>query len=380
MMNADNSESMREIEQKRAIANMNRLDLLDKIWGVVSSRRQVHPLISGITKMVQQALTASASSLLLLDNKSQEMVFMFADGPAAKRLRRLRISAQTGIAGWVVNNSKPIIINDVSKDRRFDMSIDKVTNFITKSIICAPLIVHGKVIGVIEVLNKMSGNGFSGHDLRTLVEVANTAAMAIENIRLNENLLYSYKSTASALVSLADTKETSGGGHSKRVARYAFMGAVELNFTEEDRSNLEYAAILHDIGKLRIPDVILNKPDALTEEEWDIVRKHPVVGYNILKDIPFLREASRLILYHHERYDGKGYPRGVKGEAIPIGARLLAVADAFDHMTTKHPYRAARDNKYAFTELRRCARTQFCPVAVKAFCSGFIKSHLSGKI
>jgi putative nucleotidyltransferase with HDIG domain len=380
VMETDNQGSASEIEQRRILANRRRLDLLEKIWNVVSSRKQVHPMIAGITGMVQQALNASASSLLLLDGGNEEMVFMFAEGPVANRLKRLRIDTSTGVVGWVARNGKPVIVNDVRKDRRFDMTVDKMTNFVTRSIICAPLVVRGKVIGVIEVLNKINGSGFYAQDLRILVEVANTMALAIDNIKLNESLLYSYKSTASALVSLADSKELSGGGHSKRVANFALMGAAELGFNEGEKSALEYAAILHDIGKLRIPDRILNKQEALTPEEWETVRKHPITGYNLLKDIPFLKEASKLILCHHERWDGKGYPRGLKGEDIPLGARLLGVVDAFDHMTTKHAYRDARDNKFAFTELRRCAGSQFCPTATKAFCSGFIKSHLSGKL
>ncbi len=100
--------------------------------------------------------------------------------------------------------------------------------------------------------------------------------------------------------------------------------------SREELEILEYAGILHDIGKLAIPDGLLNKSDSLTNEEWEIIRKHPVIGFNLLKGTPFLKEASRLILYHHEKYDGKGYPDGLKGEAIPIGARLIAVADAFD--------------------------------------------------
>ena len=124
----------------------------------------------------------------------------------------------------------------------------------------------------------------------------------------------------------------------------------------------------------------MNKSDTLTHDEWKIIRKHPIIGYNLVTGIPSLQEASKLILYHHERHDGKGYPKGLKGETVPLGARLIAVADAFDNMTTEHSYRIALSKKDALIELRRCAGSQFCPVAIKAFCSGFVKSHLSGKI
>jgi HD-GYP domain-containing protein (c-di-GMP phosphodiesterase class II) len=338
-------------------------------------------LIASITQMTRHALNAIASSLLLIDEEKQELIFKFADGPVGKqlRLRRLPITGQSGIAGWVARNSKPTIVNDVSRDPRFNRSVDELTDFVTRAIICVPLILHHKVIGVIEVLNKANGSEFNKQDLQILLAVAATAALAMENVRLNDSLLNAYKSTVNALVSLADAKEANGGGHSRRVAEYALMGATELALSANERQTIEYAAILHDVGRLGIPDSILNKAEPPTDEEWKIIQKHPVTGYNLLKGIPFLKEASRLILYHHERYDGKGYPLGLKGEAIPLGARLIAVADAFDNMTTGHPYRAALGVQHAFNELRRCARTQFCPVAVKAFSAGFAKSRLSGK-
>jgi len=158
------------------------------------------------------------------------------------------------------------------------------------------------------------------------------------------------------------------------------MAANALSLSKEERQTIEYAAILHDIGKLAIPDSILNKSDTLTDEEWKMIRKHPVTGFNMLKGIDFIQEASKLVLYHHERYDGKGYPQGLKEDAIPVGARLIAVADAFDAMTTEHTYSVARSKKDAFMELYRYAGSQFDPAAVKAFSSGFARSLLSGKI
>jgi putative nucleotidyltransferase with HDIG domain len=272
-----------------------------------------------------------------------------------------------------------LIVNDVDKDPRFNRLIDEVYGLATRSIICAPLIVHRKVIGVLKVVNKAGGADFGMQDLQTLAAVATTAALTEENLRLSECLQDSYKSTINALVSLVDAKETTAGGHSKRVAKYALMGATDLSLREEEKQTIEYAAILHDIGKLAIPDSILNKSDTLNDEEWSIMRRHPEIGYKLLKKIPFLEEASCLILNHHERYDGNGYPYGQKGEAIPLGSRLIAVADAFDNMTTEHAYRAALNYKQAFTELNGYARIQFCPVAVKAFYCGFLQFHMANR-
>jgi len=370
---------MQQSVNKEAESYRTRQNLLNKIWEKVSSVKQVDPLIASITRMTQHALNASASSLLLLDEENHELLFMFADGPAGKQLRRLRISQQSGIAGWVVQNGKPLIVNDVSKDQRFNKSIDLATGFVTRSIICAPLLIQRKVTGAIEVLNRLDGSNFSERDLQTLIGVATTAALAIENDRLYQSLLDSYKSTINALVSASDIRETYASGHSRRVSQYALIAANALSLSKEEKQIIEYAAILHDIGKIGIPDRILTKSGALTPEEWAVVHKHPTIGANVLKGIPFLEKARGFILHHHERYDGKGYPGGLKGEEIPMGARLIAVADAFDTMTTNRSYRAALGTKNAFIDLRRCAGSQFCPVAVKAFCSGFIQSNLSSK-
>jgi putative nucleotidyltransferase with HDIG domain len=312
----------------------------------------------------------------LHDSKKRELYFKLAEGPVGQKLKRLHISSQSGIAGWILKNAKPLVVNNPRKNANFYKSIDEATGFKTKSIIGVPLFNHDKVVGVIEVLNKTDGTDFNRQDLKIMKEVANTAATAIESTRMNVDLLHSYRGTVRALVTLADAKETSGGGHSRRVAEYALMGATELGLSKDARLNVEYAAILHDVGKLSISDTILNKVGDLTDNEWKIMQKHPVIGYNMLRDIPFLKEAAKLILHHHERYDGGGYPQGLSAETIPLGARLLSVADAFDNMTTNHSYRQALDRKRAFEELSSNIRSQFCPVAVKAFNAGFVKARL----
>jgi putative methionine-R-sulfoxide reductase with GAF domain len=369
---------MQTLRKKEPGTNKS-FDLLNKIWREVGSAKQLDTIITSITQMARYALNASFSSMYLLDEKSHELFLRCTNGPIENQIRRFQMNNQAGITGWVAQNGQPLIVNDVNKDPRFNKLVDEIYGFPTKSIICVPLIVHREVIGIIKVINKEGGPDFSWQDLQTMMAVAATAALTVENLKLNECLQDSYKSTVNALVSLSDTKEITGGGHSKRVAQYALMGATKLSLSEEEKRNIEYAAILHDIGKLAIPDSILNKSGTLTHEEWRILRSHPQISFNLLRLIPFLVEASRLILCHHERYDGMGYPYGLKGEAIPLGARLIAVADAFDNMTTEHAYRAAISTRDAFVELGKCVSSQFCPVAVKAFYAGFLRTHPSAK-
>ena len=350
------------------------LDLLCAVGKKVGSVSRQDHLIRQATQMTQHTLKAMASSVLLLDDKGQKLIFEVAEGEVGKTLRKIKISAPSGIAGWVVRHGKPIIVNDVTKDRHFNTSIDENTGFITKSIICAPLVVQRRIIGVIEVLNKLDGSNFSENDLETLVSVASTVAVSIENAKLHQHLLNSYRSTIRALAAAIEAKDPYTCGHSQRVMEYAMLGGASLSFLGDEVEVLEYAGVLHDVGKIGIADSILTKPAALAPAEWAIMREHSQIGASILDGIPFLEKAQELILHHHERYDGKGYPDGLKGEEIPIGARLLAVADAFDTMTTDRSYRSALSVDYAVDELYRCSSTQFCPVAAEAFIAGF-KSH-----
>ena len=316
-------------------------------------------------------LNANDGSLLLINEETDELVFVLVHGVVREMALGHGFDRRRGIAGWVARHGKPLIVNDVSKDPRFNKSADEITGFVTRSIICVPLIVQRKTIGAIEVLNKLDGSDFTEQDLEALVPVASTAAMAIENARLHQTVLNAYKNTIKALAAAIDAKDPYTCGHSQRVMEYALLGAMSLSLPEEELEVLEYAGVLHDIGKIAVADSILNKPDSLTSKEWNIVREHPLIGANMLRNIPFLEKASKLILHHHERFDGKGYPEGLKGEDIPVGSRLIGVADAFDTMTTNRSYRAALTVDYTISELYGCAGTQFCPVAVEAFVSGF---------
>jgi HD-GYP domain-containing protein (c-di-GMP phosphodiesterase class II) len=350
--------------------NRARLELIYEVSKKVGSAPRMTQMLEQVIKMTQQTLGASAASILLFRDNDQELFFEVASGPVGKALRQVKLSTQYGIAGQVARTGKPLIVNDVNRSTNFHKMIDDTTGFSTKSLICAPLTVHRRILGVIEVLNKLDGTEFGEQDLEAVVSVANTAAMAIENTRLHQTVLEAYTCTITALATAIDAKDPYTRGHSQRVMDYALLAGTYLAISNEDIETLEYAGILHDVGKIAIDSQILNKPGALSPAEWAIIREHPTIGANILKEIPFLEKASELVLCHHERYNGEGYPNGLKGEDIPIGARLIAVADAFDTMTTDRAYRPAMPVEYAVKELHNCSGSQFCPIAVKAFVSG----------
>ena len=182
-----------------------------------------------------------------------------------------------------------------------------------------------------------------------------------------EEVESSYRITLKALVQALETRDFETHGHSERVVTFSLRLGYELGLDKEALKDLELGALLHDIGKIGVPDAVLRKPAALNEEEWYKMRLHPIHGQRILRNIPFLEGASRIVAQHHEKWDGSGYPIGLRGEDIDIGARIFAVVDAFDAMISNRIYRRGRSYEDAVAELERCAGTQFDPEVVKAF-------------
>ena len=201
------------------------------------------------------------------------------------------------------------------------------------------------------------------HELleRRVVEATRDLADAYQ--RLQDT----YRSTLEALGSALDTRDVGTESHSRRVHGYALATAREHGVPEADLTDLGHGVLLHDIGKIGIPDAILLKPGPLTPDEWTIMRRHPEIGKALIERIPFLRGAVPIVWAHHEKWDGSGYPRGLKGEEIPLGARIFMAVDAFDAMTFDRPYSKAKPFDVAKAEIRRCAGTHFDPTVVESF-------------
>jgi putative nucleotidyltransferase with HDIG domain len=350
--------------------NIARLELLYAVNKKAANNTRLPDMLQQVISMTQQTLNAEAASVLLFRDNDQELFFEAATGPVSKALRQVKLSAQYGIAGQVLRTGKPLIVNDVTRSANFHKLIDDTTGFYTKSLVCAPLTIKQKILGVIEVLNKRGGGTFNEEDMDAVISVATTAAMAIENTRLQQTILDAYKTTIATLAAAIDAKDPYTRGHSERVKEYSLKAGMSLSLPADEMETLEYAGILHDVGKISVDTCVLNKPGPLTPAEWEIIHSHPIVGAELLREIPFLEKAADLVLYHHERQDGTGYPRGLKGEQVPLGARLIAVADAFDTMTTDRSYRSAISIDKAVKELNDCAGSQFCPTAVKALING----------
>jgi HD-GYP domain-containing protein (c-di-GMP phosphodiesterase class II) len=178
---------------------------------------------------------------------------------------------------------------------------------------------------------------------------------------------------ATSLVSLIDLRDRYTGGHSERVAKYVRGIGIEMGLPDDETEMIVFAASLHDIGKIGVPDHVLLKPGKLTDSEFEWIRKHPEWGWMAVRNVDGFHEAALLILHHHERLDGAGYPGRLRGMEIPLGSRIIAVADSYDALTTDRPYRDARTRDEALTELFACQTTQFDTRVLQAFCA-FIKA------
>lgn len=309
---------------------------------------------------------AETGSLLLLDAASNELYFEVALGEKGARLKEIRIKADQGIAGWVLQNEQGVIVNDPANDPRFYQGADAQSQFTTTSLLAAPLVVKGKTIGVLEAINKVAGE-FDNGDLDLLIFLANQVAPAIENAALYAELREVFHETALTLSEALECRDTYTGGHTRRVCDYSLAIGAGLGLSSSALDRLKLAAILHDIGKIGVADAILRKAGPLDDHEFLQMKEHTRFGSEILQNVRAMAEVIPGVLYHHEKFDGSGYPEALKGEAIPELARIIAVADTYDAMTTDRPYRKAFSRETALAELRRCSGSQFDAVIVEAF-------------
>lgn len=238
---------------------------------------------------------------------------------------------------------------------------------ISPSIICAPLLIHGGVLGVLAIRKKRDSGIFTRNDLHQILSLAKRASLNLENKMLYDSIYENMTSTLMALVASIQARDHYTEEHSGRVTESVVKIAERMNLPMIEMEKLRIAALLHDIGKIAIPDNVLLKPDSLTAEEYEIIKSHPVIGDEILSHIPLLDDERKIIRHHHERWDGKGYPGGLSGNDIPFLARLMAVADSYDAMTSDRPYRKGLSLEEAIRELEGNKNTQFDEKVVDVF-------------
>ncbi len=347
-----------------------------------------------VRKRAMEAATrlvdCEVGSLLLVDRERDELFFEVALGEKGEAVKEIRLKIGQGIAGWVARHGEPLSIPDVEKDYRHFKKADEHSKFTTKNMLCVPVRVKGEIVGVLQAINKLGGRDFTHQDLELFCLLANQVAIAIDNARLYEELRETFLQTAEALAEaiinqchrkyLAEAIEKRDpytGGHTKRVLDYSLRTAKYLNLTPQEEESLKIAAILHDIGKIGIEDKILRKTERLDKIEYEIMKSHPLLGAEIMNHVKSLREVIPGMRYHHERIDGNGYPQSLKAEEIPLIAKIIAVADTYDAMTTDRPYRKALEPKSALEELKKGSDTQFDANVVEAFLKAYSNDEIS---
>ena len=319
---------------------------------------------------------AEVGSLLLIDEEKNQLYFEVALGEKEETVKTITLNLGEGIAGWVAEKGKPLIVNAPDEDPRFFRGVDGKTGYRTRNMICVPVKVKGKVIGVLEAINKLGKTDFQPEDLVLFVSLADLVAIALDNARLYQELEEMFFQTAESLSDAIEKRDPYTGGHTKRVTAYSLAIARYLPLKPDEMKWLKIASVLHDIGKIGIEDHILRKKEPLSPEEFITIKRHSTMGADIITHVKQLRKIIPGVKYHHEQVDGRGYPEGLKGDEMPILAKIVAVADTYDAMTTDRPYRKAMGKEVAIGEVEKCAGTQFDRDVVAAF----IAANQNGEI
>ncbi len=356
-MSADMSSDLeRRVEEQEAL-----LEIGLELAATLDLRR----VLSLAMTKAEEFCRAETSSIWELDEATGELFFRVVHGRAAPEIENLRIPVGQGIVGAVAASGRAETINDVASDPRWRGDVSE--HFDTRAILAIPLTARGKVIGVLQLLNPLGKDAFSELDAHRMQLFAGPLAHALENARLYAAQQQLFVETVTALAEAVEKRDPYTGGHLHRVVAYSLLLGRELGLDSDALESLALGATLHDIGKIGVPDQVLLKPSALNDEEAAAMRRHPVDGAEIVSRIASLREILPIVRSHHERIDGHGYPDSLAGNAIPLAARIVAVADTFDAMTTSRPYRKALAHEVAAREIIRHGGVQHCATVVGAF-------------
>jgi putative nucleotidyltransferase with HDIG domain len=307
---------------------------------------------------------AACGRALLFDTANDRVVIEQAFGDDAANLPGMRLSLSEGIAIRAFQKNAAELVAMPRDDGQFSERIDVLPTPLP-GLICAPLR-HGRVRGLLMVGGRRTGS-FGEADRNVLAVLARHAAIAADNALEHERGINFFTHTSNILISFLENLDVFYPGHSRRTARLADMITRRLGMSDAERRDVHFAALLHDIGKLLVPPEILRAPDYSSERDREILRSHPTLALDMLKHITVWEEILPMIHAHHERWDGKGYPLGIAGEAIPLGARIIAVAESFDAMTHRKGHGPARTPAEGLVELEAFAGTQFDPKIVRLF-------------
>ena len=321
------------------------------------------------------------------DVMSVEHVIVFAINRSNDRIyskfdirgRSLELSLNEGITGWVARTGLSAIVNEPKLDHRYYPYFDRTYKFVTNNMLGVPILnANNRSIGVLTFVNKVSD--FDNEDLELATSLSSQMSVAFENAILYDDLMSTFRSLVEVMAVSIDERHPTSSGHSRRVAKYSALLAIEMDMSDEFIELVSLAALLHDYGKISIPDSILKKDGQLSDDEFEIMKGHALSTYNILKRVHFTEEMAqipKIAAMHHEHWNGKGYPFGLKAEEIPLGARIIAVADVYDAMTTWREYHDPISEEHAHEIIINGKGSKFDPKVVEAFDNIFHKKAFS---
>lgn len=355
-----------------------KLQLLITFYRRALLTHNLDELLSVLTREIQEIILAERVTIFLLDPRKEELFARAAVGLDPKFVPSLRFPVAQGIAGYVARTGKAINVGNAYRDSRFDPRFDELYGFKTKSVLAVPLLksTDGALIGVLEVFNKLKDERFNGEDEGILQLIAGQLSATLENSQLVEALKRSNIEAIYILGQAAEYRDQEDTAiHLKQMSDYSTILARAVGFSAERVEMIRFASPLHDIGKIAIRDHILRKPGRFTPEEFDDMKRHTLLGYEILKDAqsPTLQLAREIALTHHERWDGSGYPRKLKGEEIPVEARIVALADVFDALCTERAYKPPWPFERVVEHITGESGKHFDPGVVEAFKTNVLK-------
>jgi len=349
-------------------ARLRELSTLAEISAALRGAATVQEIASRLAAQATRLIQADAAFLCLVNEARQRIVTLGVAGLPLEAVGRTH-GIDEGIAGRVVQTGAPYHSPDLANDPI--VAHRDLLDGLGPGV-CVPLrTMTGKVVGTLLVARRRSPEGevtpFCSEEMRLLTTLAEIAGNALQRARAYEELEEAYIQTVLALAKAMDARDAYTSDHSQRLATWAEATARELGCSEEEIQAVRWGALLHDIGKIGVPDEILRKPGPLNGEEWEVIKRHPEIGAEIVAPVKRLAGVVPIIRHHQERWDGTGYPDGLRGEEIPLGARILAVVDAYGAIIDERPYKRAHSHEEAIAELQRCAGTQFDPQVVEAF-------------
>lgn len=346
----------------------NDLSALNAIGLRMASFTEPDNLLDAAMALASRSLFFRTCALLVIDGDDLVVRAAYGhhNGIVGTRLPRGR-----GVTWRCLLGGHSILVEDVTRDADYVPGLHN-----GRCEMAAPILGPEGPVGVLDAESPRP-KAFNLDSLTVFETFAHQIAVALENARLHSTNRRTFYQTIRALAQVLEARDSYTRGHSERVARYARGTGEVLGLDRKTLQVLEQASLLHDIGTIGVRDSVLHKPGALDDEERVAIERHPTIGDDILHPVVFLREALDIVRHHHEHWDGTGYPAGLKGEDIPLVARIVAVADAYDAMTSNRPYRHAIPRQEALAEVRRKAGIQFDPAVVEAFCR-FLESHETG--